>query len=404
MMNRRNLLRGLVLLPAAPLLIGRKVQAEIEPDTRPWKVEITEKMGPTCLPKDWEWNGAAVVDSPIDSPIGSPLAYNFDVGGVAKEAYSLPDGCPTQVVPDWRTPAWKAMFHYDDKGRGWNNMAREMDSHPVTQHITGRRYGKSHALMAHMYRRATENPDMKIMVVAPTYRMTRLLMADLHKKILNFAEDSEKVRVDAVMDSFVHNTDVCHMKFSNGSFIEGLPFNRNAICGRRYNMICVDEHRAVEEDMLRTAVFPMLNIKINGYEPELHMVSSPRANDSTHTFTQLEDSHENLILRDSAPKPKKVKAAGVAVFADGRICSRTQSYSIDTGGYYLHPDGTYETDEYDTKLCDKKPLVTINPCIEVFNESIKESTEAMNNLKDAALNMQSALPPTPEWHKLAKQA
>lgn len=146
--------------------------------------------------------------------------------------------------------------------------------------LMGRGIGKSwlQALFAVLY--AMLYPDVAIGIIAPSFKQTDFLF----DKIFDLYESSPFFR--ACVSKTNRTTFKDLVKMYNRSFIEGLPLGTGEkIRGRRYNIIQVDEYAFVSEEIIKTVVRPMMNVKKKGTENKL-IISSTAYYSWNHFYLQ----------------------------------------------------------------------------------------------------------------------
>jgi len=135
------------------------------------------------------------------------------------------------------------------------------------------------ALFAVLY--AMLYPGVMIGVITPSYKQTEFLF----DKISDFYEESPYLRA-SVNGKIQRTTFKALTKFHNRSFIEGLPLGTGQkIRGRRYNIILIDEYAQVSEDIVKTVVRPMMNVKKKGIENK-YIISSTAYYTWNHFYLQ----------------------------------------------------------------------------------------------------------------------
>ena len=132
---------------------------------------------------------------------------------------------------------------------------------PFPLWVMSRGSGKSYLAAIDMALNAILFPNMRIGIIAPSYRQSKFLF-------LKFVEEvyrkSAIVRAQCLKEPS-SGTQECIVRFRNGSFIQALPFGANNgganIRGQRYNCIYIDEYASIDEQIVKLVVEPMLTVK-----------------------------------------------------------------------------------------------------------------------------------------------
>lgn len=127
--------------------------------------------------------------------------------------------------------------------------------------VMSRGAGKSFLAAIDMTLNATLFPRMRIGIIAPSYRQSKFLFMKFVEEIYN---KSPLVRSLCKKPPSA-GTEECIVRFQNESFIQALPFGANNgganIRGQRYNNIYIDEYAAIDEQIVKLVVEPMLTVK-----------------------------------------------------------------------------------------------------------------------------------------------
>lgn len=118
--------------------------------------------------------------------------------------------------------------------------------------------GKSYLAAIDMALNALLFPNMRIGIIAPSYRQSKFLFLKFKEEVYN----KSKLLRKFVSGNLKEGNEECKCQFSNGSFIQALPLgDGSTIRGQRYNNIYVDEYAAIDEQIVRLVVEPMLTVK-----------------------------------------------------------------------------------------------------------------------------------------------
>lgn len=146
--------------------------------------------------------------------------------------------------------------------------------------LMSRGIGKSWmlALFAILY--AMIYPNVDIGVITPSYKQTEFLF----DKITDFFEKSPYFR--ASVRKYSRTTYKAIVSFYNTSMIEGLPLGTGEkVRGRRYNVVLIDEYAFVDENIIKTVIRPMLNVKKPNVENK-YIISSTAYYTWNHFYLQ----------------------------------------------------------------------------------------------------------------------
>lgn len=130
--------------------------------------------------------------------------------------------------------------------------------------VMSRGSGKSYLAAIDMGLNAILFPNMRIGIIAPSYRQSKFLFLKFKEEVYN----KSKILRKFVVGNMKEGNEECKVQFSNGSFIQALPFgDGSTIRGQRYNTIYIDEYAAIDEQIVRLVVEPMLTVK-RGFDPD----------------------------------------------------------------------------------------------------------------------------------------
>lgn len=123
----------------------------------------------------------------------------------------------------------------------------------------------------------------KIVLVAPSFRQTKLIFTEIEKWVNNSPYAQE-----ALLGKVTHNADNYLMNFRNGSWIMAIPLGPDGakIRGIRATVIIIDEAAQVPEDVINSVIIPFMAVKRN-----------PAAK---YTGTEDPDEKENTLIYSSS--------------------------------------------------------------------------------------------------------
>jgi hypothetical protein len=158
-------------------------------------------------------------------------------------------------------PEWEKIFTPNDLQRHIINNALERSSHrPHAHHICNsrRRAGKTHILLALLYRQATEYPGSKCLYLSHTPDNSMLGVLCFEKILREYHYRTKEY----VYTGNVNDTTCKSLRFKQSdSIVESIPYHRRHLCGRRYHLICIDNFEHFPQDIYKQFIRPLLNIK-----------------------------------------------------------------------------------------------------------------------------------------------
>lgn len=117
-------------------------------------------------------------------------------------------------------------------------------------------------------------PEKRIGIVAPTGRQTGYVFDDIERLF----RQSPFMRAATVGGKISRGTDKSIIKFTNGSFIEGLPIGVDGatIRGRRYFFVFLDEEAFHNQETIDNVVIPFMAVQDGDQRNKLLIASTPK--------------------------------------------------------------------------------------------------------------------------------